>query len=211
MAYPVIHPNFIHRRISMVLNLLIDSLIGILLGVSLAAPPGPVTAMIVRKAASSVSKAFSIGLGAMTADLMLMLIVFFLRKEIDFTDYDRYIYMVGALFLFFFAYEIFENKTSISEEASGSYFRGLTVGIVNPLQIGWWLSVGLSFLAVFGYTVFYFIFIGIAIWVLALSSLIRIGVRAYGEVAKKATRFISIALLVAFGIYFAGIAFIKIA
>jgi|YelNatPaOPRAMG01_1025707.scaffolds.fasta_scaffold00985_20 L-lysine exporter family protein LysE/ArgO len=194
----------------MALNLLLDTLIGIILGISLAAPPGPVTAMIVRKAASSVRKAFSIGLGAMTADLTLMLIVFFLRSEIDFTDYDKYIYIIGAIFLFFFAYEIFENKTSVSDDTSGSYVRGLTVGLVNPLQIGWWLSVGLSFLAAFGYTVFYFIFIGIAIWVLTLSSLIRIGVRAYGESAQKATRFISMALLLAFGIYFAWIALIKI-
>ena len=195
----------------MALNLLLDGLIGTLLGISLAAPPGPVTAMIVRKAASSVWKAFSIGLGAMTADLTLMFIVFFLRSEIDLTNYDRYIYIIGALFLFFIAYEIFENKTSEAEEASGSYLRGLSVGLVNPLQIGWWLSVGLSFLAAFGYSVFYFLFIGIAIWVLALSSLIKIGVRAYGEEAKKATRYVSVALLLAFGIYFAGVAYIKIA
>ncbi|MGC8514852.1 MAG: LysE family transporter [Thermoplasmata archaeon] len=195
----------------MALNLLLDAFVGILLGISLAAPPGPVTAMIVRKAASSVWKAFSIGLGAMTADLTLMLIVFFLRNEIDFTNYDRYIYIIGAFFLFFIAYEIYENKTLVSEETSGSYLRGLTVGLVNPMQIGWWLSVGLSFLAAFGYLVFYFLFIGISIWVLALSYLIKIGVRAYGEAAQKATRFVSVALLLAFGIYFAVVVFINIA
>lgn len=195
----------------MALKLLLDALIGTLLGISLAAPPGPVTAMIVRKAASSVWKAFSIGLGAMTADLTLMLIVFFLRSEIDFTNYDRYIYLVGALFLFFIAFEIYKNQTSDSDQTSGSYLRGLTVGLVNPMQVGWWLSVGLSFLAAFGYTVFYFLFVGIAIWVLALSYLIKIGVRAYGEAAQKATRLVSVALLLAFGIYFALEAYIKIA
>ncbi len=188
-----------------------DGVVGTLLGISLAAPPGPVTAMIVRKAASSVWKAFSIGLGAMTADLTLMLVIFLLRSEVNFLYYEKYLFLVGAIFLFYIAYEMYSNRNKSTKEMTGSYLRGLTVGLVNPLQIGWWLSVGLSFLAAFGYTVFYFLFLGIVIWVLSLSVLIRIGIKAYGEKGQLATRIVSIVLLAGFGLYFLVIAVTKLA
>ncbi|EQD70686.1 lysine exporter protein LysE/YggA, partial [mine drainage metagenome] len=154
------------------------------------------------KAATSIWKAFSIGLGAMTADLTLMLLIFLLRSEVNFLYYEKYLFLVGAIFLFYIAYEMYSKRNTSSMETAGSYLRGLTVGLVNPMQIGWWLSVGLSFLTAFGYIVFYFLFLGIVIWVLALSVLIKVGVRAYGERAQLATRIVSIVLLVSFGLYF---------
>ncbi|WP_162509770.1 hypothetical protein [Thermogymnomonas acidicola] len=43
---------------------------------SLAAPPGPINAMIISEARRSVLRAVLIGFGAMTADLIFLIIVF---------------------------------------------------------------------------------------------------------------------------------------
>ncbi len=183
------------------LNIIIEAAIGMLLGVSLAAPPGPITSMIVNRAVKSIPKAFYIALGAMTADATLMFIVFILHGLIDLSRFYLYIYAIGAAFMFYFAYAILKEKTD-EESSHGTYLKGLTVGIVNPAQIGWWLTAGLSFLNTFGYPVFYFLFVGITIWVLFLSYVINRGARAFGMKAESAIRMVSFLMLIVFGIYF---------
>lgn len=185
------------------MNLLTDALIGIFLGVSLAAPPGPVTSIIVRRSVDSALAGIFVGFGAMTADFILLVIVVLSNGYFALDSYDTYIYAVGSAMIFYFAANLI-RKFGKNEEfnRSGSYLAGLSIGLVNPFQIIWWLSSGLAFLLQFGIQVFYFLFAGTTIWVVFLSYSIKSVSRAYGEKMIRAASLFSIAVLVFFGALF---------
>ncbi|MCL5803713.1 MAG: LysE family translocator [Candidatus Thermoplasmatota archaeon] len=191
------------------MNIFLDALIGTALGVSLAAPPGPITSMVIYRALTSIRLAVIIGFGAMTADFVLLVITFFLKTEIDLSNYLKYIYAIGGGFLFLISYLMLRSdNTDKSVTRSGSYLKGLTVGIVNPAQIGWWMTAGLGFLEKFGLPVFYFLFVGTTVWVILLSYAVRVGVKIYGTRLMTAIKAFSFLILIAFGAYFEILAFI---
>lgn len=184
------------------MNLLFDALIGTALGISLAAPPGPITSMIIRKATVSIPGSMMIGFGAMAADLILMVVTLFLHFSFNLTSVLPYVYILGAGFLSYLAYGSLKSGDSGEVEASGSFAKGLSIGLVNPAQIGWWLTAGLSFLETFGLPVFYFLFLGTTIWVLFLSYLVHEGTRIYGKRAGKFISIVSVLILLVFAGYF---------
>lgn len=184
------------------MNLLFDALIGTALGVSLAAPPGPITSMIIRKAMASILGSLIIGFGAMTADFILLIVTFFLHLSFDLTSVLSYVYLLGAGFLIYLAYKGMKSAGSEGVGTAGSFAKGLTIGLVNPAQIGWWLTAGLGFLEKFGLPVFYFLFLGTTLWVLFLSYLVHEGTRVYGERAGKIISLVSVLILLVFAGYF---------
>ena len=178
--------------------------VGILLGISLAGPPGPVTAVLVQRALSSAMRGFIVGLGAMTADFTLMLVILTLGKTLDLTRYDSYIYIVGSIFFLYLSYVIFRSSSAKIPEkipASG-YLTGLTIGLVNPLQIAWWLTAGLSVLQTFGIITMIFLFVGIIIWTSFLSSLVRFASIRYEREVLLGVRIFSVCSLAIFGTLF---------
>lgn len=187
-----------------VVNIFIIAIVGALLGVSLAGPPGPVTAILVNRATKSVSGGFSVGMGAMTADFILMVIILLFGQITDLTRYNNYIYVLGAFFFFYLAYEIYKskgNKSSGDRKGSG-YLAGLSIGLINPMQIGWWFTAGLSVNQKFGFETFIFLFIGIVVWVLFLSYLIYMAATKYGEKVETGVRIFSVLSLGFFGALF---------
>jgi len=185
-------------------DLISTAALGILLGVSLAAPPGPVTALIVEKSSHSALGGVSVGFGAMTADLVMMIVVLTFGYSVALARYDKIIYLAGALIFFLMAYMISRAKsdpTTIRQHSSG-YLSGLLIGIVNPFQIIWWFTAGLGFYEIFSYYPFIFLFIGTTLWVFVLGFLIRFSVIKFGKRVKKITRGFSTISLIAFGIYF---------
>lgn len=186
------------------MDLISAALIGIFLGVSLAAPPGPVTAILVERASRSVIGAIAVGLGAMSADFVWMVFVLALGYSIDLSRYDRLFYLAGAVVFFVMAYAIArsdQNQEPAKERSSG-YASGLLVGVVNPFQIIWWFTAGLGFYEKFSYYPFIFLFVGTTVWVLFLAYLIRYSVIKFGERVKEITKGFSSITLLAFGIYF---------
>lgn len=179
--------------------------LGISLGVSLAAPPGPITAMIVERSMTSVLKGFLIGMGAMSADFTLMVIVLGFRSFIDLSAYDRYIFLTGGIFFIFLSLEILRSRNSGDIKQAGrgrNYFSGLILGLVNPLQIAWWLTAGLSVFQRFGIEPFYFLFLGIVLWVLFLTYAINRSVVKYGKKLAEGIKIFSFVILVSFGVVF---------
>lgn len=185
-------------------NEVLIALSGVVLGVSLAGPPGPVTAIMVKKSTESIMRGVNVGFGAMTADFVLMLLTFFFRSKFDLSVYDPYIFILGAFFFILLAVLILRagEETAIRKYDSG-YLAGLTVGIVNPLQIGWWLTAGQGFYSKFGLLPFYFLFVGIVFWIFFLAILVNRFSNRYGKTVNAGVKIFSVVSLVAFGIYFA--------
>lgn len=180
------------------------ALSGVVLGVSLAGPPGPVTAIMVRRATESVMKGAIVGFGAMSADLILMILTFLFRSQFNLTAYDPYIFLLGSFFFILIAYFIAKSgkDESQTKRYNSGYVAGISIGLVNPMQIGWWLIAGLGFYSKFGLFPFYFLFIGIIFWVFFLSILVYKFSNRYGSAVNTGVRIFSVISLTAFGLYF---------
>jgi threonine/homoserine/homoserine lactone efflux protein len=181
---------------------------GLFLGLSMAAPPGPVMAMILKKSMDSVKSGFLIGMGAMTADLILLAIVYTLNKSVNLKSIMPEVFLLGGLYFIYLSLNIFleltgkRRDTNQTTKENSSYLKGLTTGILNPMQIGWWLTAGLSILDTEGITPYYFFYMGIIIYVYVICILIN---KSYGKFEKKVSysvNIFSILILFTFGLYF---------
>ncbi len=186
------------------------TMLGIFLGVSLAGPPGPVTAVLVKRASVSILSGVSVGLGAMSADLILMIITFFIGITLITTTLETYVFIIGSAFFLIMAVLSLKSSKSVDSATGNGYFSGLLIGIVNPFQIGWWVTAGLSVFKKFGFFPFYFMFVGIIGWVLFLSLTVRKSTLRFGEKATDAIRIFSFAILALFAIYFAYIGLVDL-
>ncbi|MEM0157676.1 MAG: LysE family translocator [Thermoplasmataceae archaeon] len=178
--------------------------IGILLGISLAGPPGPVTAILVHRSLNSVLRGMSVGFGAMTADFILMIVVATFGSILNLKSFDRYIYILGAVFFLYLAFRIARtNGSSVQSGKTGSgYVAGLTIGLVNPMQIAWWFTAGLSVLQKFGLITIISLFAGIVIWVIFLAELVNRASLKYEREVVLGVRVFSISALAVFGVLF---------
>lgn len=186
------------------MNLIAISIFGMVLGVSIAAPPGPVISIMVDRASRSVKAGTLVGMGAMTADIILMFIVIVFRDVINLQPYDAYIYLLGGSFFVLLSIMILHSKNEeFSAKSDGSgYFLGLSTGLVNPMQIGWWLTAGIGIFQKFSYTPFYFFWIGIVAWVIFLSVMVNRSVIKFGDRVRRVITYFSFATLIVFGLLF---------
>lgn len=136
------------------LESLVSAFAGVLLGLSLAAPPGPMNAVIAEESVlRGWRSGFFAGLGAMTADacffvLALAGVVAVVREA----QIVRGLMVgVGGLLMLYFAYGTAQDATStftadtVGEEARG-FRKAFALAITNPYQIIWWLTAGVGLL-----------------------------------------------------------------
>ncbi len=131
---------------------------GAALGLSLAMPPGPINALIGAESAQGrAMRGFVVGLGAMTADTIFLVISVAVGNLISIEGITRgVLYLISAGILAYLAYATYgTRKRDLGETASNRkmhlpYVMGRTIGLTNPLQIAWWLSVGLSLIVSIG-------------------------------------------------------------
>lgn len=137
---------------------LVSALAGVALGLSLAAPPGPMNAIIAEE---SVLRGWSAGVragfGAMTADacffvLALLGVVAVVR---DAPVLRGVLFGVGGLLMLYFAYgaatdasEAFttEDDETDQDEDSKGFQKTFVLALTNPYQILWWLTAGVGLL-----------------------------------------------------------------
>ncbi|MGP6206855.1 LysE family translocator [Cuniculiplasma sp. SKW3] len=186
-----------------------DILFGAFLGISMAAPPGPVMAMMFARSKVSVKSGFLVAMGAMTADITLMLIVLFFRSVIDLKKFESPIFLLGGLYFVYLGFKMLRvlNKGgSLMEDSSvevkGNYYKGLSTGLVNPMQISWWLTAGLSVMEGFGVSPFYFFYAGIVIYTYSICYIINRSFLKFGQKFSLVIDTMSTIILLGFGIYF---------
>ncbi|AHG03342.1 lysine transporter LysE [Halobacterium sp. DL1] len=193
---------------------------GVALGLSLAAPPGPMNAVIAEESVARGWKSgFAAGLGAMTADacffvLALVGVVAFIENA---PTVRAVMVGVGGVLMLYYAYGAVRDAGSFSEAeaADGRGFRkAFALALANPYQITWWLTAGVGLLnpgeiAAFGLelsaangvlTVAGF-FAGILLWIIVFPA----SLRAAGErvdALGKSVAYVSAAVLALFGLSF---------
>jgi threonine/homoserine/homoserine lactone efflux protein len=125
---------------------------GLVLGLSLAAPPGPMNAVIAEESVARGWQAgFSAGLGAMTADacffvLALVGVVAFVENA---PTVRTAMVGVGGVLMLYYAYGAVRDAGSFSEAeaADGRGFRkAFALALANPYQVTWWLTAGVGLL-----------------------------------------------------------------
>jgi threonine/homoserine/homoserine lactone efflux protein len=179
-------------------------LFGLALGFSLTIPPGPMNALIAARSVVSLRRGIITGLGAMSADIVLAVVVYALRSEVPFGSYLRWIYGIGAVVMVFLGLRLLVRR-NVEETAPDSeartYSHGLLVGLTNPFQIVWWLTAGLAFAYLGGLVLFVALFAAVLIWVLAFPYALHLGTRQRPDVAR-AVLYVSCAILFVFAGYF---------
>lgn len=148
---------------------------GIAIGLSLAVPPGPMNAII---AAESVKKSYisgiKVGLGAMTADA-IFLVITLIGVSVLFTgDAMRMVVSItGSVILAYMGIMTLKGYNEPLKESEGvmkrHYLVGLTMGLMNPMQVIWWMTAGAALITNFNEMGVIGFFLGITIWVCSLS------------------------------------------
>lgn len=174
---------------------MIKEVLGIVLGLSMAAPPGPINAMIANESLVSKFHGTAVGLGAMTADLIFFIITFTIRNIIP-REIIYPLYVAGGILMLYLSFSIFKSKMT-SKSRKGNYISGLLIGLSNPYQLSWWLTAGLFMIQEFSLLIAPFFFTGILIWVICFPFIINKIGNKYGRYVK----IFSIATLAGFGVY----------
>ncbi len=169
--------------------------IGVALGLSIAAPPGPMNALIANSSLKSPVHGTSVGAGAMSADLIFFVITFFIRNFIP-KFVLEVLYFVGGIYMLFIAFSVMSSKF-MPASRKGNYFVGLSLGLTNPYQILWWLTVGVFVLTQFPLFIVPGLFLGILIWIVSFPRLINY----LGYKYSKYVRMSSFVVIVLFGLF----------
>jgi len=132
--------------------LLATLLAGAAFGLALAAPPGPMNAVIAEESvARGWNSGFRAGLGAMTADLLFMvgalLGVVAVIQRVPLLQGG--LLAVGGVLMLYFAYgavtELRSGFRSAGTEGKG-FRKAFLLAVTNPYQILFWLTVGVGLL-----------------------------------------------------------------
>ncbi|MFB6354110.1 MAG: LysE family translocator [Halobacteriales archaeon] len=126
---------------------------GAVFGLALAAPPGPMNAVIAQESAVRGWLAgFAAGLGAMTADaVFFVLAALGAVRAVEAVPALRDAMVgVGGLLLLYFAYGAARDATADWTEADvpqgRGFWKALALALTNPYQIVFWLTVGVGLL-----------------------------------------------------------------
>lgn len=194
----------------------------VLLGISLAAPVGPVTMVVLKHGIKGFSAAFFATIGVALSDLVTILIIYFgLSYFIDVPWVEISIMIFGTFVLIYLGSQsikdFFSKKSLQTAEKTmkkNPILETFFTGMSNPMSRIWWLGIFGPILALgssryiilldgvmiaFGEFLFFFI----------LSVLLHWGRRHINETAIRYTALIAGIFLVGFGIKLGYTAFLK--
>ncbi len=198
---------------------MLDVIRNIILGISLAAPVGPVNVEVIKRGLKhGFLPAFLLSLGAASADTTYLLLVYFgLSNFINIPIAKASIWIFGAIVSLYLGYqsikEYFEKidleKPKV-KTGRNSFVAGYMITISNPMTIVWWLGVFGAILSSTVQTVTkttallnsLAIIIGVVLWFFALSLLLHWGKRFVNEKTMQYISVIAGLILIGFGLYF---------
>ena len=192
----------------------------ILLGLTLAAPIGPVNLEIIKRGLNSgFQQAFFTGAGAMSADATYLILIFFgLTAFLNIAFMKIILGIAGSIVLMYLgivsAKEFFRPSASAGNLPrrlfKSSFVTGYVLAITSPMTIVWWTGVFGALLAsqtntatnLSAFFSCFSILLGCFLWVFCLSVTLHFGKKYINE---KTTGFISLIagiFLSGFGLYF---------
>jgi threonine/homoserine/homoserine lactone efflux protein len=128
-------------------------LFGAVFGLALAAPPGPMNAVIAQESVlRGWAAGFRAGLGAMTADLcFLVLSLFGVVAFVGSMPLVRAAMTgAGGVLMLYFAYDAVREATGGIDwegDATGrGFLKAFSLALTNPYQVLFWLTVGVGLL-----------------------------------------------------------------
>ncbi|USZ68879.1 LysE family transporter [Halorussus salilacus] len=137
----------------------VSALAGVALGLSLAAPPGPMNAIIAEESVlRGWGSGFRAGLGAMTADACFFALALLgVVAVVDELPAVRAaLFGAGGLLMLYFAYGAASDASAAfgADEAapaassadSRGFRKAFALALTNPYQILWWLTAGVGLL-----------------------------------------------------------------
>ncbi|MFP9191720.1 LysE family translocator [Natronosalvus vescus] len=207
---------------------------GVVFGLALAAPPGPMNAIIAEESVlRGWNAGFKAGLGAMLADVLF----FFLALGGAVAVVDRYatlqsaLYLLGGVLMLVFAVGAWQEVRSTAsftgdlEAGATGFQKAFALSLTNPLQIGFWLTIGIGLIKPGTLDVFAHVpalgetlggtvivetgslallvgfFVGIAVWITGYpAALARAGRRV--DAFAPAVALLSGVVLAGFGLFF---------
>ncbi|WP_102348563.1 LysE family transporter [Bacillus sp. Marseille-P3661] len=192
----------------------------ILLGLSLAAPIGPINAAQLDKGIKyGFLHAWLVGVGAVVADAIYMLIVYLGVVQFISTPFMKtFLWLFGSFVLLYSGIESIYGANKINlvnnrredESKLKTFFSGFFMSLTNPLSILFWLGIYGSVLAQTTVTygpsklILYSsaIFIGLLIWDIAMASAASVFRRFLTNRGLTMVSLLSGVCLILFGIYF---------
>ncbi|MBZ6496096.1 LysE family translocator [Natrinema longum] len=136
-------------------SLVVTALAGVIFGLALAAPPGPMNAIIAEESVVRGWRAgFRAGLGAMLADaIFFVLALGGIVAVLDRVPAVRpALYLAGGCLMLYFAVGAIGDAraatsfTDASRAAATGFRKTFVLSLTNPYQIGFWLTVGVGLL-----------------------------------------------------------------
>ena len=144
---------------------IVSALAGIALGLSLAAPPGPMNAIIAEESVlRGWGSGFRAGLGAMSADACFFVLALFgvITVIRDAAVVQRVLFAAGGVLMLYFAYGTATDATDAfggeaaadgagnpegdADDDSKGFRKAFVLALTNPYQILWWLTAGVGLL-----------------------------------------------------------------
>lgn len=170
---------------------------GALLAWSLAAPPGPINAMMAQAGARRGFWAGWIyGIGAIAGDMTMLALTGWgvLRVVEAFPTLKVVFALFGAGLMAYFAYASWQNARGgrLSSSAAGDgpergwreFVKAYAIVTTSPFNWAWWLSAGSSMVSLFGWVTVLGFFVGLILWTIVWAGLAAAGgarVKRLGE------------------------------
>jgi threonine/homoserine/homoserine lactone efflux protein len=192
----------------------------ILLGLTLAAPIGPVNLEIIKRGLNSGFKqAFLTGFGAMCADTTYLILIFFgLTSFFNFVFMKIFLGIVGSVILIYLgtvSIKVFFRKADATENKPHRFFKtsfvaGYVLAISSPMTIVWWTGVFGALLAaqtqmqtnISAFFSCLSILLGCFLWVFFLAVALHWGKKIINEKMSQLISLFAGLFLILFGVYF---------
>jgi len=193
----------------------------ILLGLTLAAPIGPVNVEIIKRGlASGFRQAFLTGAGAVCADATYLALIYFgLTTFLKNAYLQSFLGIAGSFILIYLGVKSIANQTGNTASAVGKepprifrhpFAAGFALAISSPMTIVWWTGVFGALIAsrepvetnLAAFFSCLSILLGCFLWVLSLSAALHWGRKIMTEQIIRLVSTVAGLFLIGFGVYF---------
>ena len=187
-----------------------DSFItGILLGLGVAIPIGPLNILIMNYSLSSFGRGFALGMGAMSADILyFVLLSLGVLVVFDNPWIFKSIALFGAIFLLYMAWACYKNASKMLAKISNTergesllacYLKGLGLNSINPFIVGFWLSLSSVVVSSANWMIAALgVLLALFAWVLGLSILTSLARRIISAKVARIFSYVSAVLMLFF-------------